>query len=761
MHNDSNNQLEQEKKELKVDAGYDGEAEEDVGKEPMQSYVAARENAPQNRIDLFKKILPSQEFFQLSADGEFEAYINSLTPAAFGSFIHSMRREFCKVVRKRKHKVETFEQVLEMLKGAKRLLVLTGAGISTSCGIPDFRSASGVYSMLDGYRLSDPQDLFSIHYFKRNTKPFYDFARKLWPGTHKPAPTHHFIKVLEDRNILHRNYTQNIDTLEYVAGISRVLQCHGSFATATCTRCKYKCSGIKIREDIMSKRVPLCPRCINNPRPSLMVEFAMKDPNMRAFRVAGDRSLSISSESDMESDTCHTSSMYPPAGSAIGTSEVSNQSSDTPLKEAEPDTNSSKVCTVPSTTTNRSRVNSLGGACPSPKPNTVTTHTIIEPDSPFASSAKSISHSRSVQRTNSLGSENEIDPPRSPLARTNSLSSTVESADSSSESFEDGSRPKAQNVSSVDPSNNPTKGELFPLTEVFSSKPPLPTQDKQVTTQAKGDKTRNDLSKPTHEQQETTPPTREGGINSDEAKCTAPLETDSKQNMAQPLKHPSDGQATKQKEFSGTSGKREPSTPKSSPSVPREAESPYGNELPFIDLMFDKGIMKPDITFFGESLSDEFFDCIEKDVQQCDLVLVLGTSLKVAPVSRIIEMVDQSIPQILVNRELVAQPHEFDVELLGNCDNVVQALAAALKWDRETTIGTDLDKSFEQSKYWKHRFLFKGAYEDEADDPEEDVFENSVLEGLEDGSGSSTTKRESPDPKPNDNSLSKKPRLDL
>ena len=58
-----------------------------------------------------------------------------------------------------------------------------------------------------------------------------------------------------------QNYTQNIDTLETAAGVQRVLQCHGSFATASCIQCRRKVIGTEIEEEILAGQVPLCKVC--------------------------------------------------------------------------------------------------------------------------------------------------------------------------------------------------------------------------------------------------------------------------------------------------------------------------------------------------------------------------------------------------------------------------------------------------------------------------------------------------------------------
>lgn len=162
--------------------------------------------------------------------------------------------------------INTFDDVIQLLQKCNNVIVLTGAGVSVSCGIPDFRSSDGIYSRLakDFPDLPDPQAMFDISYFSRDPRPFYKFAREIYPGQFKPSPCHRFVKMLEEKQKLLRNYTQNIDTLEQVAGIQNVIECHGSFSTASCTKCKYKCDADSIRADIFAQRIPACPRCQPN-----------------------------------------------------------------------------------------------------------------------------------------------------------------------------------------------------------------------------------------------------------------------------------------------------------------------------------------------------------------------------------------------------------------------------------------------------------------------------------------------------------------
>nr|WKF43930.1 sirtuin-1-like protein [Dugesia japonica] len=165
--------------------------------------------------------------------------------------------------RKRIENINTFKQACDLIRDSKNIIVLTGAGISVPCGVPDFRSRNGIYARLavDFPDLDEPQSMFDIHYFSKNPKPFFKFAKEIYPGKFTPSLGHKFIKLLEDKNKLLRNYTQNIDTLEQVAGIKNIIHCHGSFAFATCMRCEYKVNGDAIENDVLNQRIPICPSC--------------------------------------------------------------------------------------------------------------------------------------------------------------------------------------------------------------------------------------------------------------------------------------------------------------------------------------------------------------------------------------------------------------------------------------------------------------------------------------------------------------------
>ncbi|KAK3093843.1 hypothetical protein FSP39_020873 [Pinctada imbricata] len=115
---------------------------------------------------------------------------------------------------------------------------MAGAGISTSAGIPDFRSpGTGLYDNLQKYNLPNPQAIFSLDYFQENPEPFFILAKELYPGVFK-----------------------NIDTLEAVAGLSpeRMVEAHGSFRTGHCLKCKKEFTQEWMKDEIFADRVPKC-----------------------------------------------------------------------------------------------------------------------------------------------------------------------------------------------------------------------------------------------------------------------------------------------------------------------------------------------------------------------------------------------------------------------------------------------------------------------------------------------------------------------
>ena len=105
----------------------------------------------------------------------------------------------------------TIEELCKRLREGeyKRVVVMVGAGVSVSAGIPDFRSPkTGLYHNLQKYNLPQPESIFDVDYFHRDPKPFFSRIKEIYPGRFKPTTAHYFIKLLVEKGLLLRCYTQ-------------------------------------------------------------------------------------------------------------------------------------------------------------------------------------------------------------------------------------------------------------------------------------------------------------------------------------------------------------------------------------------------------------------------------------------------------------------------------------------------------------------------------------------------------------------------
>ncbi|XP_046437101.1 NAD-dependent protein deacetylase sirtuin-2-like isoform X2 [Daphnia pulex] len=148
----------------------------------------------------------------------------------------------------------------------QNIITMAGAGISTSAGIPDFRSpTSGLYSKLCGFDLPYPEAIFEIEYFRKHPEPFFAMAKELYPKTFEPTPCHYFLRLLNKKGLLLRHYTQNVDALERVAGIpaEKLVEAHGTLHTSRCINpeCRKEYDRKWMTEKILSDVVPRCEQC--------------------------------------------------------------------------------------------------------------------------------------------------------------------------------------------------------------------------------------------------------------------------------------------------------------------------------------------------------------------------------------------------------------------------------------------------------------------------------------------------------------------
>lgn len=123
----------------------------------------------------------------------------------------------------------------EIIDDSKRIVFFGGAGVSTESGIPDFRSADGLYSQKYSY---PPEQIVSHSFYMGNTEEFYRFYRDrmIFPDA-KPNAAHLKLAELESAGKLSCVITQNIDGLHQAAGSKNVIELHGSVHRNYCERC--------------------------------------------------------------------------------------------------------------------------------------------------------------------------------------------------------------------------------------------------------------------------------------------------------------------------------------------------------------------------------------------------------------------------------------------------------------------------------------------------------------------------------------------
>ena len=155
--------------------------------------------------------------------------------------------------------MEKAEKCAKLIKDANSIVVLSGAGISTNAGIPDFRGPNGIYT-LGKY---DPDKTFGLRFFLEDPVPFYNFARDFISLLEKAHPTftHKFFAELERQGEVKGIITQNIDGLHQRAGSKNVLELHGSFERSYCLQCGKEYDFNTMKEKIFKEKVPHCDEC--------------------------------------------------------------------------------------------------------------------------------------------------------------------------------------------------------------------------------------------------------------------------------------------------------------------------------------------------------------------------------------------------------------------------------------------------------------------------------------------------------------------
>jgi len=168
------------------------------------------------------------------------------------------------------NQIETnIEYAAELLRKAKYAVVLTGAGISTPSGIPDFRSeGTGLWSK------DEPLEVASFSTFRVSPERFFTWFRPLAGQIFnaEPNPAHVALAQLEEAGCIQSVITQNIDALHHKAGTKNVIEMHGSLRTLSCMQCFHQAESKDYLKAYVEKGViPRCPECNGVMKPDVIL----------------------------------------------------------------------------------------------------------------------------------------------------------------------------------------------------------------------------------------------------------------------------------------------------------------------------------------------------------------------------------------------------------------------------------------------------------------------------------------------------------
>jgi NAD-dependent deacetylase len=155
--------------------------------------------------------------------------------------------------------LDSIDYAVDLISKSRHAIVLTGAGLSTPSGIPDFRSAgSGLWSR------DEPLEVASLQTFRTQPETFFKWFRPLAAKIFfaQPNAAHFALAELEARGRLQAVLTQNIDMLHYKAGSKRIFELHGTLRTLSCTQCYRRFAAETCLGDFIENgSLPHCPEC--------------------------------------------------------------------------------------------------------------------------------------------------------------------------------------------------------------------------------------------------------------------------------------------------------------------------------------------------------------------------------------------------------------------------------------------------------------------------------------------------------------------
>ena len=192
-------------------------------------------------------------------------------------------------------------QLQDILNKGRRIVFFGGAGVSTESGIPDFRSADGLYHQKYRY---NPETILSHSFFIQKTEEFFEFYRdKMIVNDVEPNITHRFLAELETAGKLSGVITQNIDGLHQAGGSKNVIELHGSIHRNYCMNCR---KFHPLSSMTGTDKIPRC-ECGGILKPDVVLyEEALKDADINT-------ALSLISQADVLIVGGTSLSVYPAA----------------------------------------------------------------------------------------------------------------------------------------------------------------------------------------------------------------------------------------------------------------------------------------------------------------------------------------------------------------------------------------------------------------------------------------------------------------
>lgn len=161
---------------------------------------------------------------------------------------------------------EKLHQLQAMIDESRQIVFFGGAGVSTESGIPDFRSADGIYHQACEY---SPEEVVSHSFFVANPEAFYDFYKeKMMLLDAKPNAAHRKLAELEQAGKLTAVVTQNIDGLHQAAGSKNVYELHGSIHRNYCRTCHAFYDAAYVKN---AAGVPVCEKCGGMIKPDVVL----------------------------------------------------------------------------------------------------------------------------------------------------------------------------------------------------------------------------------------------------------------------------------------------------------------------------------------------------------------------------------------------------------------------------------------------------------------------------------------------------------